>query len=336
MTPATSVIIPCYNAEAYLTEALDSVRKQTRPPLEIVLIDDGSAVPVAIPEGWTGPEIRVIRTENRGLAAARNRGLKEARGEFIALLDADDAWAPRKLELQEDALRTSPEAVACYTRCVDAPGFFGFGPYPPVDVSHDEFMLVMWYHSVFPPSSILVRRSACEAAGPFKEGMLNGEDVEWWFRLMRLGRFVQVPEELTYYRQHAGQLTKNLVKKFIGGRQARREVIRLNADRLVAAGLRPDKLWDAHRNEILLVYYRRHFSAARRLLWSYWLEHPLDIGILFRAVVSLFPQGLITRLRGRLPDRPVAEVPESSGPQRGWKELRKQLGPVIRPRLYWW
>lgn len=327
MTDTVSVIIPCYNAERFLARALDSVRAQTLRPHEIVLVDDGSLVPVSVPKEWDGPEIRLIRTANHGLAAARNLGLREAQGSLIALLDADDEWAPRKLELQAAALARRPEAVASYTRCVTAPGFFGFGPYPPNDVSHDEFMLVIWYHSIFPPSSLLVRRGAVEKAGYFKEGMLNGEDVEWWFRLLMLGPFVQVPEELTYYRVHEGQITGNLVKKFMGGRQARGEIIRLHGSRLVRAGLRQDKLWDAHRDEILLVYYRRHFEAARHLLWTFWREHPRDLEILLRAIISLLPRSLVTALRGRL-DTPRDSTENEDGGTT-WAELKTRLAGVV-------
>src|SRR5262249_22978210 len=149
---------------------------------------------------------------------------------YLAFLDADDHWHLRKLELQQQALEGDPSASACYTRCVDAPGYFSFGPYPPPDVSDDQFLLMLWYHAFFPPSSVLVRRTALDAAGCFREGMLNGEDVELFFRLLRQGRFVQVPEALTYYRQHPGQITKNLYKKFLGGRQARRVMIELHRD----------------------------------------------------------------------------------------------------------
>ena len=222
MTPSTSVVIPCYNGEEYLSEVLESVRNQTVPVREIHLIDDGLRVPVRRPGGWSGPPLRITRTPNRGLAAARNLGCTQASGEFIAFLDADDAWAPRKVEEQEKALRSEPSAVACFTQCVQAPGFYGFGPYPPPEVSDDEFLLVLWYHSFFPPSAVMVRRDALAAVGNFREGMGNGEDIELWMRLLRRGRFAQVADPLCFYRQHAGQFTRNVYRKVMGGKQALR------------------------------------------------------------------------------------------------------------------
>lgn len=328
-----SVIVPCYNAEIFLDAALQAISGQTVTPLEIILVDDGSTIPVSTPRGWDGPPLRIIRTPNRGLAAARNMGISNATGRYLAFLDADDHWEPRKLELQQQALEADLSASTCYTRCVDAPGYFAFGPYPPLDISNDALFLMLWYHSFFPPSSVMIRKSALDLSGSFREGMLNGEDVELFFRLLKIGRFVQVPTALTYYRQHEGQFTKNLYKKFIGGRQARRVMIELHGERMIQAGLRPDKLWDAHRHEILLLYYRRHFEAARKLLWGYWREHPSDLGLLFKAVVSLLPPGLVTRLRGRLADRPpsgAAVTPEEANRQ-GWERLVAALAPVLRP-----
>jgi len=331
MKPATSVIIPCYNGEKYLPEALESIRKQTVPVREILLVDDGSAVPLQAPSDWDGPPLHIIRTPNRGLAVARNLGLRHAAGEFVAFLDSDDFWHPRKVEGQETALRANPTAVACYTRCVQAPGFYGFGPYPPADVSEDDFLLILWSSQFFPPSSVMARRETIEAVGPFGEHYGNGEDVELWMRLLTLGHFVQVPEPLTFYRQHAGQFTTNIYRRLAGGKRARASIIAQHGDRLIRAGLRRDQLWDAYRTEILLVFYRRHFGPARRLLWDYWKDHPLDGGILLRALVSLLPSGLVTRLRGRLPEGPPPAPRDAldEGPESAWSRHIRNTYPDL-------
>ncbi len=298
---STSVVIPCYNVQDYLPEALASVRRQTLPVKEIVLIDDGSAIPLTPPADWHAPPLKLIRTENRGLAAARNLGIAHCTGDLVAFLDADDVWLPRKIEAQTQALETRPAAVACYARCDERPGFFGFGPYPPPDVSDDEFLLVLWYNLFFPPSAVAVRRDALLRVGCFREDLGNGEDIELWLRLLEAGSFVQVPEPLCLYRQHAQQFTTNLSRKMFGSKQSRAAMIARHADRLVRAGVPRNRLWDAYRNDILLVYYRRQFKAARRLLWDYWRDHPRDCRMLAYLLVSLLPSKLIERLRGRLP-----------------------------------
>ena len=236
MSERTSVVIPCYNVKDYLGEALDSIKQQTAPVLEVILVDDGSKVPLQVPADWNGPPLRLLRTPNRGLAAARNLGIQQARGEFVAFLDADDFWRPEKIARQEEALAANAQAVASYTRCVKAPGFFAFGPYPPKEVSAADFLLVLWYHSFFPPSSVLVRREVLSKVGGFQEGMGNGEDVEWFVRLLRAGNFVQVEEELTWYRVHAQQFTADAFRKLHGFKEARRFMIA--AERRPAGGRR--------------------------------------------------------------------------------------------------
>src|SRR5438876_7320918 len=141
--------------QAFLPEALESVRRQTLPVREIVVVDDGSTVPVEAPAGWDGPPLTIVRTENRGLPAARNAGIDHCSGDLIGFLDADDLWHPRKIAAQTAALMARRDAVACYTRCDAGPGFFAFGPYPAGEVSDDEFMLVLWANQFFPPSSVV-------------------------------------------------------------------------------------------------------------------------------------------------------------------------------------
>ena len=265
MSPATSVIIPCYNGEKYLPEALESVRSQTAPVREIIVVDDGSHVPIRTPADWDGPPLRILRTRNQGQSAARNVGISLAAGDFIAFLDADDVWLPPKIARQEQALADSPNSVACYTRCTNEPGFFSFGPYPPRAVSDDEFLQVLWYQAFFPPSTLLVRKDVLRQIGGFHESQGDcGEDHELYFRIFSRGSFVQVPEPLCRYRQHGQQFTKTtpLWKRFLGGKKGRKAMIEQHADRLVRAGFDRRRLWDAYRNDILMVYYRREFPSC--------------------------------------------------------------------------
>jgi glycosyltransferase involved in cell wall biosynthesis len=300
MSRATSVIIPCYNGEEFLREALDSVRAQTVPVHEVLLIDDGSTVPLLPPHDWDGSPLRLVRTPNRGPSTARNTAARLASGEFLAFLDADDLWHPEKVARQEAALRAAPEAVASYTRCSDEPGFFAFGPYPPPEIDLDEFVRVMWYNNFFPPSSVMVRREAYLAVGGFAEDLRVGEDIDLWLRLLERGSFIQVPEPLCRYRQHAQQTTASGTTRLLGGKRARAVMIAHHRERLVRAGIPPDKLWHAYRNDILLAFYRRQFSVARPALWDYWRDHPGDLRVLSYALVSLLPAPLVVRVRGRL------------------------------------
>jgi glycosyltransferase involved in cell wall biosynthesis len=331
MQAITSVVIPCYDSQRFLEEALASVREQTSPVREVIVVDDGSPSPILAPPDWDGPPLRIVRTTNQKSAAARNHGLRLATGELVAFLDADDLWLPEKVERQERALAADPGAVASYTRCTEEPGFFAFGPYPPQDVDEKEFLRVLWYNNFFPPSSVVVRREALLKAGGFLDRLGTGaEDLELWLRLLELGHFRQVPLPLCRYRQHPGQFTRDTYVKVMSNKLARRSAIERQADRLVAAGIPRAKLWNAHRNVVRLVYYRRDFAAARRLLWDYWREHPLDLRMLAYACVTLLPPGMVAGLRGRLDvatDEPAGKDPatQCAGWQRALADIRADL-----------
>ncbi len=329
MTSNTSVIIPCYNGEEFLPDALRSLKEQTALPQEIIVVDDGSTAPIKEPSDWNGPKLIIVRQSNKGIAAARNRGMQDACGKYIAFLDADDFWHPEKIALQEASLENNHAAVASYTRCVNAPGYFGFGPYPPEDISHDEFLIVLWYTSFFPPSAVMVRRSAIDVVGGFREGMGNGEDVELWLRLLALGQFVQVPLELCYYRQHAAQFTKNVIKKVLGGKDSRAAILQLHSDRIVQAGVKREKLWDPYRNDILLVYYRRQFRAARRLIWDYCKDHPRDFEMWMRWLISLLPAQLVSKWRGGIVDSSARTESTESDNVARWLQLVHGMSHIL-------
>jgi glycosyltransferase involved in cell wall biosynthesis len=327
MQGQTSVVIPCYDSQDYLYEALASVREQTTPVREIVVVDDGSPTPIQAPPAWDGPPLKVVRTPNRKSAAARNHGVQLTSGELVAFLDADDLWLPGKVGSQELALASEPAAVACYTRCTEEPGFFAFGPYPPPDVPDNEFLKVLWYNNFFPPSSVVVRRAAFLTVGGFLDNLGTGaEDLELWVRLQSLGRFVQVARPLCRYRQHATQFTRNVYAKVMSNKLARRAVIERHADLLMAAGIPREKLWNAHRNAVHLVYYRRDFEAARRLLWDYWREHPRDFRTLTYALVTLLPSRIVASLRGKLAQPNGDSRPSDSDPEHArWRKTLAQI-----------
>src|SRR6185369_7640984 len=110
-----SVIIPTYNSARFLTEAIDSVLAQSFKDFEILVIDDGSTDETKAMMQRYGSPVRYIYQANAGVAAARNRGIAESRGKYIAFLDADDAWCARKLETQLNALARNADHRACYS-----------------------------------------------------------------------------------------------------------------------------------------------------------------------------------------------------------------------------
>ena len=296
----TSVIIPCFNFDQFLGTTLTSIGIQSVLPLEIIVVDDGSTTPLVQPPDWHGPELRWVRTKNQGLGAARNFGLKLAKGEFVAFCDADDWWEPTKIEKQQQKLDEYPNAVACYTWCKEADGYFPFGPYPSPNLGRDQLAALLWYGQFFPPSSVLIRREEALSVNGFREGLKNGEDLDMWFRLLTQGEIVGVTERLCWYRVHEHQITQNVVRKILGAKEARRGILAQYSDRLIRGGISENQLWDAYRNEIFCMFYRRQFASARVLLWDYFKDHPTDLKTVLYLFASFLPSQFVTALRGKI------------------------------------
>jgi glycosyltransferase involved in cell wall biosynthesis len=299
-----SVVIPTYNCSRYLAEALESVFAQTYPVHEVIIVDDGSTDAIEkVIRPFRG-RVTYIRQDNKGASVARNLGLAQASGSFIALLDADDVWLPRKLGAQIDALVRYPEATASFTPVTEKDGWAPCEKAicPPADVSNDAFWMRLWSGNFIQPSTVIMRHEAVQAAGLFDEGIRFCEDWEYWFRLLKLGPFVQIPEALCYYRAHPNQMTRNAYFEAVYLRKARLRIIADHGARLEAAGVpcsqQVRQVQERYRQEILGTYFRRQLGGARRLLWAYLVQHPGDFEVFKYAILSLMPRSLLVKLRG--------------------------------------
>jgi glycosyltransferase involved in cell wall biosynthesis len=212
--PLVSVVIPAYNAEAFLGETLDSVLAQTYPNLEVIVVDDGStdATPQLLEK--YSDRIRVLRQANAGQAAARNYGAREAHGELLAFLDSDDLWDPDKIARQVALLARFPTALAVYCdhRTIDARGqpiasnaAQGY-PRP----SGDILRALLLGPCIITPGLVLLRRHAFDMTSGFDETplMRGHEDYALWLRLATQGSFVYSPDTLVSYRRHKQQATR--------------------------------------------------------------------------------------------------------------------------------
>ena len=173
--PLVSVIIPVYNGARFLRAALESVFAQTYRPLEVIVVDDGSADDSGV-IAQSFPEVRYIRQENQGVAAARNNGLKAARGEFFAFLDQDDLWTPEKLKLQLEHLLNNPELGYTLTH---QQFFLEPGTTLPVWFRKE---LLTSVHTGWVLGTLVVRRTAFEQVGNFAVGYSAANDSDWFFR----------------------------------------------------------------------------------------------------------------------------------------------------------
>jgi len=211
MNPKVSVVIPTYNRAATVQSGIESVLAQTSPDLEVIVVDDGSSDGTGQILGEIyGKRIRYFAQENQGVSVARNKGIAEARGEWIAFLDSDDLWEKEKLEWQFRALeRFGPQCGACYTdtRILNYPERrtlfqLAEGSYRhegEMGVSGDVLRLLVrpgGAGMVVHVSSLLARADAVRRTGGFDPNLRYSEDSEFMFRLAMLTGFCYVNRPL--------------------------------------------------------------------------------------------------------------------------------------------
>jgi len=202
-----SAVIPTYNRRTHVLRAIDSVLAQTAPVDEIIVVDDGSTdgTSDAIRNRFGG-RVAVLGQKNSGVSAARNHGIREARGEWIALLDSDDVWLPTKIERQLEALATfGDEFGVCFTDCVyeghpdiKLSNFeaTGFGDAPTFGVLESPAQCILEEREPFCTPSFLIRRSLFDEIDCFDEAAVIKEDTDVIFRLGFKTRFCFVSEKL--------------------------------------------------------------------------------------------------------------------------------------------
>ena len=195
-----SVVIPLYNKEKEIARTLRSVLAQTSQPLEIIVVDDGSTDgSAARVEEIGSPLIRLIRQENRGVSATRNRAMQEACGEYAALLDGDDTWEPGYLAEIERLIAAYPGCGAYATSFnVDDGHRLTPGDTPQTEGVVDFFTEAL-SHYVLIPSSTTLRREPALSLGGFPEGMRMGEDQYLWTKLARTSPVCFSPARLVRY-----------------------------------------------------------------------------------------------------------------------------------------
>ncbi len=200
-----SVIIPLYNKRDEIGRTLRSVLSQSRLPREVIVIDDGSTDGSGeVIEQIASPLVRLVRQENRGVSAARNRAMELAEGEWIALLDGDDEWLPDYLESMCALCERFPQARAFGSgfKVRDERGRLSRGRFPAKTGVVDYFQEAMRCH-VLIPSATLLHRTTALSLGGFPEGMKLGEDQYLWTLLARKYSVAFLSEEHVIYSRAA-------------------------------------------------------------------------------------------------------------------------------------
>lgn len=212
-SPAVSVVMPAYNAERFLTEAIDSILAQSLKDFELIIINDASAdLTKEIIMSCRAKDPRIIYLENEtnlGVHETLNAGLHQARGEFIARMDADDIAEPQRLEKQVTFLRSNSDAIVCGTflQMIDETGrVIGKRIYETTDAGIKKGIL---RGSPFAHPSVMIRRETLAAhALRYSGAYPYAEDYDLWLRLMSFGKFFNLGEPLLRYRL-SDQAVKN-------------------------------------------------------------------------------------------------------------------------------
>jgi len=196
-----STIVPVYNCQRYLPEALESVLAQTYRPIEAIVVDDGSTDGSAEAVQRFGPVVRCCWQPHSGASAARNRGVEMAKGSFLAFLDADDLWLEAKLALQMAAFDTDPKLDMVFGHVQQ---------FPSPDLEGSARARLRYSDGKIPghvPSTMLIRREAFDRVGPFESQWRLGEFMDWYLRALDRGLHgLMLPDVLANRRLHADNL----------------------------------------------------------------------------------------------------------------------------------
>jgi glycosyltransferase involved in cell wall biosynthesis len=264
--PTVSVVVPCFNGEAYLAAALGSALEQTHAPLEILVIDDGSTDGSARLARSFGSSVRVICQENQGESVARNRGFELAEGDWVAFLDADDLWHPEKLAAAAELVRDGVVCVhTAYYKFGGETGIVDRSVVPAAERYRPRYVAL---HNFLLPSTAMVRR---DARARFPTWTRDGEDLLFFLDLLREGEFRAVAAPLTGHRCHAAAQSAT-----------RRRDLRWRASVRAWLDRGLHGLPASEVSAIRAGWDRRVARAARAALWDGRVED-------FRAAAESFP-----------------------------------------------
>jgi glycosyltransferase involved in cell wall biosynthesis len=318
-----AVIIPVFNGADVVGRAIESALAQRfNGDFELIVIDDGSTDATAEVLKQYAARVRLVSQPNRGPAAARNAAVAHSRAEFIAFLDADDAFLPEKLAGTVPILAAKPAAAMLFHDAVtlDVEGHDVPHPYiwrvtPHAPSLHE--MLTDWWPIL--PSTVIMRRSAFEACGGFSEAYRSPgfEDPDLWIRAREQGEFIYMPDQLTYYTLVEARTER--IRKYLPGQDLffsrMRQRYGQRVEGLIRKTVRNYTNWLGYQGLLAMragdrVMARHYFALILR-------RHPMHIKSALRFVRTFLPSPLARALSGRTASaRAIAEADGPSQPGR--------------------
>lgn len=293
-----SVIMPLFNAERYMREAVESVLQQSYPSVELILVDDGSTdnsrnIAESLAKEHPG-RITILRQEHKGPYPARNLALKRAKGEYIAFLDADDWWG-------KDCLRKLCDAIAASNADLVYCGWQNIGrskleSQPHIPPKYESGDIVGSFLKVcpWPIHAALLRKTLVEKIGGFSERYFSSMDYDLWLRAIAASRnIVLVPEVMAFYRWHdMKQISQDSCKQSLNAWMVRRDFARDNPDLVRHLGKRRSKeLIDGSLlEEGYKAYWKRDVISARKLFQKALITGCWGLKDLKYIIPSLLPE----------------------------------------------
>jgi glycosyltransferase involved in cell wall biosynthesis len=247
--PLVSVIIPAYNAAQYIGEAIESALAQTYKNQEIIVVDDGSNDnTVELISNKYGEKVTIIKQKNAGPSSARNRGIKEARGEYIAFLDADDIWLPNKISEQIELMEKYLDVGMVFGNATTLKdgrkselshfekegldeAYFGDRIY------YKDAFKKLFNKNIIMTQTVMMRTSIIEKTGGFDTDFRFAEDFLLWLNIARVTKIAYQPQVVAFRRRHDGNLTNDLEKPVFNRPGLYQKLMETHGDLLAEAGV---------------------------------------------------------------------------------------------------
>ena len=305
--PPISVVIPTYNRARFILEALESVLVQTYPVDEIIVVDDGSTDNTAELVASLRSRVTYIVQSNAGPGAARNRGVRSARGEWIAFLDSDDRWDPEHIAQIIENLSKCPNAAMAYCgkRWVYEDGQVMTDV--PLQVSFPSgwiFRDLFEANYISSASVVMVKRQAFLDAGGFDERFRSiAEDYDLWMRISAVAQIVAVPAYTVLYRRHDSNLTHQAVKQVRADLEVLKNAMRMIARRVVKSENQPESINIRSRmksfycHAAVTLFTLGAYEDMRSIGFDALIHGHASPGVLARWGLCMLPSRLTTGLR---------------------------------------
>lgn len=286
MKPLLSVVIPCYNAQRFLGEAVESINAQTYPAIEIILVNDGSSdnTPAIIDafeaagRAGSGFSVRAVHQANGGPSRARNAGIAAAAGSYIGFLDSDDRWDKDKAAVQIALMEEDPTIGLTFSgwRIIKEGGEVTSreGVAPAGDITLEA---LLYTNLVATTSSVIARADLLKGMGGFEPAMRHAEDLDLWLRIAARSdvRVVSTGTVLIDRREREGQLTKQWIKMHDGWVEALERIRAIAPERVNRVARAATAMNE--RYCAFLAYEAQDFAGARDILLKGWKRDPMTL-----------------------------------------------------------